>query len=182
MIFEEQATIFLAVSILEFLTKIEHPPRMKFDSTYLEHFSADILVRCSRCSRSAHLIRLCDAEQQLLGHRFVCASCGSSRDWVRDADRGIRRPSGGPDLQGFDLSLWLQTECRGETLWAYNLPHVEFLETYIGAELRERRRSPEWGWSNSSMQSRLPKWMLDAHHRADVLTGLGRLRALHGSQ
>ncbi len=152
---------------------------MKFDPTYLERFASDILVRCNRCSGAARLIRLYDDRQQLLGHRFVCALCGCNRDWRRDEDGGIRCPSGGPNLQWFDLTLWLQTGCRGETLWAYNLPHVEFLETYIGAELRERSHNSDWGWANSSMQSRLPKWMLDAHHRADVIAGLGRLRALH---
>ena len=152
---------------------------MKFNTTYLEHFDGDILVRCRRCDHQAHLMRLCDGDQQLTGHRFVCQSCGGNRDWTRDESTGaIYCPAGGPELGHFDLSLWLQTRCCGEILWAYNLPHVEFLESYIGASLRERSRNPKWGWANSSIQSRLPKWMLDAHRRDDVLGGLGRLRSL----
>jgi hypothetical protein len=151
---------------------------MKFEITYLDHFACDILVRCRRCDHQAHLIRLCDSDLQLAGHRFVCKSCGGSRDWLRDSSGTITSPSSGPELRGFELSLWLQTRCCGEILWAYNLSHVEFLESYIGADLRERSRDSKWGWSNSSMQSRLPQWMLDAHRRDDVLSGLAKLRCL----
>lgn len=68
--------------------------------------------------------------------------------------------------------------CCGETLWAYNEAHVAFLEQYVAATLRERR-SHRWGWGrNSSLESRLPRWIQAAKNRAAVLKKLALLRGL----
>jgi hypothetical protein len=77
----------------------------------------------------------------------------------------------------FGLPLWLQVPCCGETLWAYNAAHLDFLAEHVGATLRERTRHPEHGWHNRSLASRLPTWMKAARHRDEVLKGLERLRA-----
>ncbi len=79
-------------------------------------------------------------------------------------------------LSGFDLSLWLQTPCCGETLWAYNLAHVAFLEAYVGARIRCYTGAPRDFGGNRTLESRLPRWMLAAKHRARVLHGLQVLR------
>ena len=75
------------------------------------------------------------------------------------------------------MPLWLTTTCRGHTLWAFNAAHIASLEAYIAAEHRQRQPGPA-GWSNRSMLSRLPHWMIEAHAREDVLAGLGRLRGM----
>jgi hypothetical protein len=62
-------------------------------------------------------------------------------------------------------------------LWAYNAAHLSFLEAYVGAKLRGHRRDPEWGWSNQSLESRLPGWMTAASNRPAVLDAIGKLRA-----
>jgi hypothetical protein len=81
-------------------------------------------------------------------------------------------------LSGFDLELWLQVSCCGQMLWAYNGAHIAFLEQYIAATLRERRHD-QWGWGrNSSLESRLPRWMQAGKNRSAVLKGLERLREL----
>ena len=67
--------------------------------------------------------------------------------------------------------MYLVTNCCGEELWAYNQEHLDFLEAYVAADLRERKPNV-----NSSMASRLPKWMKDRKNRKDVLKGLQRLR------
>jgi hypothetical protein len=77
----------------------------------------------------------------------------------------------------FKLPLWLTTMCRGHTLWAFKEEHIATLEGYIAAEHRQRQPD-QWGWSNRSMLSRLPRWMIEAQAREDVLAGLGRLRAM----
>jgi hypothetical protein len=82
---------------------------------------------------------------------------------------------GGPVDWYFHLPLWLQTPCCGETLWAYNARHLDFLEDFVRAALRERTRG-EHGWRNQALRTRLPKWMLAAKNRPDVLRCLGHLR------
>ncbi len=76
----------------------------------------------------------------------------------------------------FGLPLWLQAGCCGELRWAYNAEHLAFLEAFVGARLRERRRSPEHGWSNGALVSRLPAWLKSRKNREEVLAGLARLR------
>jgi hypothetical protein len=153
---------------------------MKFPAAHLSDFADDILVVCSRCSGRAHILRISDAWDRHDGSRLVCPACGLSRDWrlSLSAGGGMPEPGSGPNLIGFDVSLWLQTPCCGETLWTYNLAHIEFLECYVAASLRGRSRDPKWSWANRSLQSRLPRWMLEKHHRDDVLAALSRLRSI----
>lgn len=73
----------------------------------------------------------------------------------------------------YDL-LWLQTPGFGHVLWACNAPHLAFLERYVRVTLRKRIVSGR----NRSLASRLPDWIKSGVHRDDVLTGIGRLRAL----
>ena len=71
----------------------------------------------------------------------------------------------------FRLPLGLQSPCCSQTLWAYNTEHLDFLERYFQADLRERLPN-----KNGSLASRLPAWMKRAQNRDEVLRGLETLR------
>jgi hypothetical protein len=64
------------------------------------------------------------------------------------------------------------TPCGGQTLWAYNLGHLDFIEAFVTAELRERQPDDRYGWSNRSLFSRLPKWMQSAKNREQILKAI----------
>jgi hypothetical protein len=70
----------------------------------------------------------------------------------------------------FKYPLWLQTECGGKILWAFNENHLNYLKSYLEANLREDDRRLSW-----SMISRLPKWMISAKNRQGVLKGIEKL-------
>lgn len=72
----------------------------------------------------------------------------------------------------FRLPLWLQIECCGETLWAYNEKHLEFIERYVAAKLRVRTPN-----TNKSLASRLPQWIKSAKNRNEVLRACEKLKA-----
>lgn len=148
------------------------PARFRDPLVTLWAFATTVLVRCPSCARRA-VVELSQAGEPRRA-RLVCRACGHNA--VReDGAYGL----GGAVDPCFGLPLWLQTPCRGETLWAFNLEHVELLERYLSARLRERARSPESTWvRNKSLVSRLPTWMKLARHRAEVLRGLGELRRL----
>lgn len=130
-------------------------------------FGAAFLVVCPRCLRRASVVPLPGTEPKLFApRRLACARCGYSKDWQRQ-----QISIGGPTDWYFRQPLWLQTSCCGQTLWAYNAGHLDFLEAYIRADLRER--VPK---SNRSVASRLPGWMKAAHNRDAVLKGIERLR------
>jgi hypothetical protein len=148
--------------------------RFRTHDERLSDFGGECLVACPRCSERARVrVRGGDPPVQL-----TCIHCGHSAGWT-PSNPGIvtsaapeRFPGhvayGGPVDPYFHLPLWLQAPCRGETLWAYNADHLQWLEDYVGAELRERAPG-EHGWSNSGMASRLPRWMQSAKNRDDVL-------------
>lgn len=146
--------------------------------TFLGQFAGDILVRCPTCAGCAHLQRLSAPQSCAVGYRFVCGGCAATRDWLLARDRVIPSPAVGPELPGFGLSLWLQVACCGQVLWAYNLAHVAFLEQYIGARVRSQRSVSRTFLGNGTLESRLPRWMLAAKHRARVMRGLQLLRKM----
>jgi hypothetical protein len=125
-------------------------------------------VACPRCSRRA-TVR--GGRDQGSGHwtaRLVCAHCVLARNW--SGGQPVE-PRDGRDPR-FDVPLWLRTECcGGHLLWATNGAHLQYLELYVGARLRERPPPP------SGLAWRLPAWLEAAGHRDDVLRALGRLRA-----
>jgi hypothetical protein len=149
---------------------------MKFGPTYLRHFEGDILVRCPRCAACAHLIKVPEDTGRRTGYRLVCAGCTDDRDWLLERDRAIPWPAMGPHLSGFGLDLWLQVPCCGETLWAFNEPHIDFLERFIAAKVRERDAVAWKGYRNSTLQSSLPRWMQIAKNRKAVSKALEVLR------
>jgi hypothetical protein len=131
--------------------------------------------------------------------RLLCLRCALSREWTGDRlhvlvdgrpavlqrDHGLwLKPDPGQYLKDdeyvvpeardsrFGVPLWLRTECcGGHLLWANNEAHLDYLESYIGATLRERPVGP------SGLAWYLPAWMKQAKRRDEVLRALGHLRA-----
>jgi hypothetical protein len=62
-------------------------------------------------------------------------------------------------------------------LWAYSWRHLDVIADYVAAELRERRRDPQWGWSNRALISRLPRWMKLQGNRERIAACIAGLRA-----
>ena len=120
-----------------------------------------VYVVCPRCARRGTV----RAGQTT---RLSCPHCALARTWSGNV---LVRPDDGRDLR-FDVPLWLRTTCcGGHLLWATNEAHLDYLEAYIGARLRERPPPP------SGLSWYLPAWMKAARHRDDVLAACVRLRA-----
>ena len=145
----------------------------------LQQFSYLFLVHCPRCDGCASVV-LRDGRPQkqenvpfvkgsagpFLPRRLVCAQCGYVKDWD-----GQEIPMYDPHDWYFRQPLWLQIACCGEVLWALNKEHLDFLEEFISAGLRE-------AYPNGTMASRLPEWMKSAKNREAVLKCIRKLRAM----
>ena len=134
-------------------------------------FGDEFLVVCPKCEKMAKVIKTEIGSEKLsrqlsAPRRVVCQSCVYRNDW-RDGSISI----GASFDWYFRLPLWLETECVGETLWAYNRKHLEFIENYVGAKLRERTPN-----TNKSLASRLPQWIKRAKNRDAVLKAVGKLK------
>ncbi len=73
---------------------------------------------------------------------------------------GLRRD------QWYNLPIWFQKDVNGNLFWAYNLEHIEYLERYIKADLRER---PFTNGFNMTMVARLPQFVKAAKNREKLL-------------
>jgi len=75
----------------------------------------------------------------------------------------------------FGAGLWLETECcGGRRLWALNERHLSYLGAFVGSTDRSREFPSPPG--NRQLADKLPKWMIEAKHRDEVLRALDRLR------
>lgn len=154
------------------------PQRHRSDNTSLSSFHDEVLVACPHCAQCAVVgLRTLDAPAKAgpfranRQARFTCAHCG------RNAHRNafLRWNNGACDPV-FRLPVWLWIRCRHGILWAYNPRHLDQIEAFVGASLRERQRDPEHGWSNRAWTSRLPAWISAAKNRQEVLRCIARIR------
>lgn len=70
----------------------------------------------------------------------------------------------------FGLELWLQTSIKGNTLWLFNLDHLNYLRKYVQAKLREDDLRYKY-----SMITNLPQWIKDSKNRDLIVRKLNKL-------
>jgi len=165
------------------------PDNQKFqdEGQYLHEFADKFLIVCPKCAEQAEVllaenVAFNPANHLFLSRKLICSNCGYNRKkaspkggtsilFSNVKDAGGYVVIGGAFDWYFQEPLWLQIECSGKTLWAYNAAHLEFIETYVAAKLR--RRIPN---KNSSLASRLPQWMKSAKNRDEILKAIGKLK------
>jgi hypothetical protein len=132
--------------------------------SHIEDLAAEnIDVVCPRCqARAVNAPRpVVSVPVTRWRRRLACGGCGYSKAWTPGSSVWD-----GPVDPFFRVPLWLRAECcGGHTLWAFNRTHLDLLEAYVAAGLRERRASP----GCMSMLARLPAWMKAAKHRDEVV-------------
>lgn len=147
---------------------------MNGEYNYIYDFINEIFVVCPMCE-SKSMVK--SNKENRRDTQFICTSCGLSKKWEGE----ISAYEFGTDLLNskgiligqpvdcyFKYPLWYKKEIRGKVLFAYNLEHLSFLEAYISSKMR-RRLKINGHWRNSSLQSRLPKWMVLSKNRYLVL-------------
>ncbi|MEK3720573.1 hypothetical protein [Paenibacillus sp. FSL H8-0034] len=109
--------------------------------------------------KCAKAVKIQDVDYE---YKLICSRCGI-----------LSNPTIGSGGNGafMGLNLWLRTNCCGNVLWAYNIEHLDFLDTYINSSLRERIP-----YKNQSLASRLPEWLKNAKNRQELSKGIDKLR------
>lgn len=148
------------------------PTRSSDHREWIEDFTDEFLVICPRCeARAQVLVRSAEPPMVAQPRRLVCEACGLVREWAGSVIQKVQ----GSDWY-FHLPLWLRVPCCGEVLWAHNWRHLQFIEEYVAADLREQRQHLSDGWGNRRLANRLPRWMKLAKNRAAVLAAIRKLR------
>lgn len=144
-----------------------------FKSRY--SFADEFLVVCPKCSGKAKVVPAVPWTSKKLFNtmrKLVCNNCcfyqqklpgpaiamHVDRDWF------------------FKLPLYYVIETSQGNLYAYNDNHLKYIEEFVSAKVRIRRKSDEYGWPNKSQASRLPKWVKLAKNRLKVLAAIKKLR------
>jgi hypothetical protein len=133
--------------------------RFKDNGETMFDFFDCVLVVCPRCSHCASIT----GNPYKTNPKLVCKMCGLTGN--------LLIASYGDSAEYCGVSLWLKTGCCGNTLWAYNKEHLDFLESYVSASIRERVPN-----INQSMASRLPNWIKSSKNRESILKGILKLR------
>ncbi|OXS59776.1 hypothetical protein B1A99_09535 [Cohnella sp. CIP 111063] len=121
-------------------------------------FNYNILIECPYCKRCAEGMR----RNGKSGYMLQCKHCGPLSD-------SLVGTWGNGTFMG--LNLWLRTNCCGKLLWAYNKEHLDFLDSYVNATLRQRQPN-----KNQSLASGLPDWIKSGKNREELSRGIAKLR------
>lgn len=150
------------------------PGRFRDPRSNVYDYMSEILVRCPRCGQKARVAPNPSATPNerswFTARRVSCLSCAYSSEQTSTSHLQFR---GGRDPY-FGLQLWLSADCAGQLLWAYNFDHLDLLESFVAADLRERGGATANG--PSSLVERLPSWMKQAKHREEIIKTIKQLR------
>jgi Zn ribbon nucleic-acid-binding protein len=138
-------------------------------------FNDPILIVCPSCGGRASVISF--REDQSNQVRATCFNCGYN-DMKSSETSCFYWHARNPTDGYFGHELWLKKDCSGHSLWAFNMQHLSFLESYVSATLRERAGKGKTGWSNSCLASRLPKWIKFGKNRQAILKAIQELKAM----
>lgn len=97
-----------------------------------------------------------------------CTHCNFQEEWKPKIREILQQPNddGLKKDRWFNLTLWFQKEVVGNVFWAYNVDHIQYLERYIEADLRERNSIINF---SASLVARLPKFVKAAKNRERLL-------------
>ncbi len=137
-------------------------------------FDDPVLIVCPGCGGRASIVPF-QGEQKKQQVRATCFNCGYN-DVKSSETSCFYWQKDNPTDGYFGHELWLKKDCSGHSLWAFNMKHLEFLESYVSAALRERSGKGKTGWTNSSLASRLPKWIKSGKNRQALLSAIRDLK------
>lgn len=144
------------------------PARFQDQHKRLADFQAEVWVNCPQCNQRA----TAKADYERRQVRLFCMHCGYSKERSTEMTAfGIKGNWTVPAHDYFDAQLWLQRPFKNEVFWAFNLAHLEYLEQYIAARLREHKDR-----SHFTLLEKLPRFYHEAKNREALLKTIALLK------
>ncbi len=130
------------------------------------NFYNDVWVVCPACTAKA----IASTNTELKTVRLFCVHCG----YIKEV--GIRIGKNEFVTMAahhfFEVKLWLMASFKNELFWAYNDKHLEYLERYISATLREHKNRTHF-----TLLEKLPKFYHEAKNRSQLLKIIQKLKS-----
>ncbi len=131
-------------------------------------FQKEVLVVCPKCTKRA----LAKVNYEENKARLFCENCGYNKEIETEVT--VFGHLGNWQLSAnsyFSVDLWLKASFKEDVFFAYNYEHLEYLEQYIGAKLREHKDR-----SHFTLLEKLPKFYHDSKNRESLLKLIQKLK------
>jgi hypothetical protein len=142
--------------------------RFQDQNKTLRDFYNEVWVICPSCENKAVAKAIIENNQV----RLYCEHCGynkqKSTEICISGTKGILEM---PAHGYFDVELWLQASFKNEIFYAFNGEHLNYLENYISANLREHKDR-----SHFTLLEKLPKFYHEAKNRGALLKIIQKLK------
>lgn len=141
------------------------PNRFKDENLVLSDFYTEVWVECLACTKKA--IAKSDFESKTA--RLLCLHCGFNKEVSALIDTYASIEMAAHIF--FNASLWLKASFKNDVFFAYNDLHLEYLERYINATLREHKDRTHF-----TLLEKLPKFYHEAKNREGLLKIIAKLK------
>jgi hypothetical protein len=134
----------------------------------LEDFNKEVLVSCPNCTKKAFSKVNHDKKEA----RLICSHCSFSK--TSSTIILINGKKAEIILAAhlyFEADLWLKWPFKGDEFWAYNLEHLNYLESYIAAKVREHKER-----TGFTLIEKLPRFYHESKNRKELLKMIEKLK------
>ena len=135
----------------------------------LSDFQNEVWVHCPQCQKQAFARRFAETKSA----RLTCSHCGYHKEETTQMPykHGATYELVQAAHAYFDAQLWFKVPFKNDVFWAYNLEHLNYLEAYIAAKLREHQDRTHF-----TLLEKLPKFYHEAKNRAPLLKLIEKLK------
>lgn len=142
--------------------------RFQDQNKILRNFYNEVWVICPSCDNKAVAKAIIESNQV----RLYCENCGYNKQKSTEiCISGTKAILEMPAHRYFDASLWLLASFKNDVVFAFNGEHLNYLENYISADLREHK-----GRSHFTLLEKLPKFYHEAKNREALLKIIQKLK------
>lgn len=134
----------------------------------LSDFQKEVVVVCPKCEKKA----LATVDYDTRTAKLFCTHCGYHKQETTEIMvLGMKARKIEHAASYFDAEPWFIYPFKNEIFWAYNEAHLEYLENYISAKLREHKDR-----SHFTLLEKLPKFYHEAKNREPLLKIIEKLK------
>ena len=137
----------------------------------LSEFRFQFIIHCPKCNNKTTLTN--NTISSYIEGKIVCPTCGFNKKLGGNSSYAISTVDGRiieskavmENPKGLKFILWYSTNFKGNSFWAYNEEHLNFLYDFVNAKHRDRSLE---NLKNRSIGSRLPKWITSSENRKEI--------------